>query len=198
MSAPLDVAELEARTRALLASDRVTEPTRRVLRARLDQQTQPPRAFSADQMRTLHAVCLRLLPEPDLVGRIGLAGRLDARLADGVARGWRHAQAPDDLTLHRLGLDEMERQAWAGAGGRFADLDDQAQDRLLSHAREGRSLDAAVPLDIWFEELLNALVELFYAHPLVQVAIGYDGMADAAGFQAVSLADVAAEARSDG
>jgi hypothetical protein len=38
-------------------------------------------------------------------------------------------------------------------------------------------------------------VELHYAHPLVQVSIGYDGMADAHGVQAVGLAEVAQDAR---
>jgi len=54
---------------------------------------------------------------------------------------------------------------------------------------------ASVDAARWFEELLCALVELHYAHPLVQVSIGYDGMADAHGVQAVSLAGVAHDAQ---
>ena len=188
-----DLSALEARTRALLASDRVTEPTRRVLLERLDTAVAPPRALSPAQMRTLQACCLRMIPEPELVERIDLAGRLDARLADAVPRGWRYAEAPDDLSLHHAGLKALDAAAMADAGAAFCDLDAADQDRLLRAACAGQ-LTGAVPLDRWFEELLSALVELYYAHPLVQLAIGYDGMADAQGVRAVSPQTIAEEA----
>ena len=79
------------------------------------------------------------------------------------------------------------------AGERFAALGSDGQDRLLQAASEGRPCDAGVALDIWFKELLSQLAELYYAHPLVQVAIGYDGMADAHGVQAISPAAIALE-----
>ena len=190
-----DLSALETRTRALLASDRVTEPTRRVLLERLETAVPPPRALSPAQMSTLRACCLRMIPEPELVERIDLAGRLDARLADAVPRGWRYAEAPDDLSLQRAGLDALDAaaKAEAEAGVAFADLRAADQDRLLHAACEGE-LHGDIPLDRWFEELLSALVELYYAHPLVQLAIGYDGMADAQGVQAVSPQTIAEEA----
>ena len=190
---PEDLAALETQTRALLAGDRVTEPTRRVLLERLDAPVPAPRALSAEQMRTLDACCLRLIPEPELVARTALAARFEAHLADGVPRGWRYAEAPEDLALHRSGLDAMAAAARAQDDRGFADLDAEAQDRLLQAASEGR-LPADVPLARWFEELLTALAELYYAHPLVQVSIGYDGMADAHGVQAVSPQAIAREA----
>ena len=188
-----DLTALEARTRAMLASDRVTGPTRRVLLERLDTAVPPPRALSPAQVSTLRACCLRLIPEPELVERIDLAARLDARLADAVPRGWRYAEAPDDLRLQRAGLDALDAAAQAHAGAAFADLDAAEQDRLLGLAREG-GLTGEAPLERWFEELLSALTELCYAHPLVQVAIGYDGMADAQGVLAVSPQAIAEEA----
>ena len=189
-----DIADLEARTRALLASDRLTEPTRRALQARMAPPHGSPRAFTAEQFRTLQAVCLRLIPEPALVSRVGLAARLDARLADATPRGWRHAEAPDDLTLFREGLATLEQLVQARGGEHFDMLYPDSQDALLQDACEGRPAGAGVPLDLWFEELLSQLVELYYAHPLVQVAIGYDGMADAYGVVAISPRAIA-EAR---
>ncbi len=185
---------LEARTRALLASDRLTEPTRRVLTARLERRPGPPRALSAGQMLTLHAVCLRAIPEPELVTRVQLAEAYDARLADAVPRGWRYAEAPDDLSLQRAGLDALDAAALTRSGRRFAELDAAEQDALMTAACAGE-LDGpqAAPLARWFEELMNALAELYYAHPLVQVSIGYDGMADAHGVAAVSPQAIAEE-----
>ncbi len=201
MSGPAPVGEpiaiLEARTRALLQSGALTEPTRVALQARLDLQFQPGELLSATQRRTLQAVCLRLIPEPDLVQRMDLAGAFEAKLAAGSGRGWRYAAAPDDGVLHVAGLDALNAAALGRHGDGFADLDPERQDALLNAASDGEA-----PMDLaperWFEELLTALAELFYAHPLVQVSIGYDGMADAHGVRAVGLQAVAAEADSLG
>ncbi len=191
-----DMPALEARTRALLDGDRLSAPTRRVLKARLEHRPGPPRVLSPGQMRTLEAVCLRAIPEPELVGRVQLAAAFEARLADAVPRGWRYAAAPDDLSLQRAGLDAMDAAAQAQGGGGFADLDDPAQDALMKAACAGELESASgAPTDVWFEELLNALAEIYYAHPLVQVSIGYDGMADAHGVQAVSPQAIAEETR---
>ena len=188
---------LETRTRALLAADTLTEPTRRALTDRLDWTPGPLRVLSPDQMRALEAVCLRLIPDPALVERIALAARLEARLADGVPRGWRYAQTPDDLTLYCAGLDALDAAAKDRHGHAFAELAPDAQDALLKAACSG-DLKASVLLDRWFEETLSALVEHYYAHPLIQVSIGYDGMADAHGVSAVSPAAIAEEARARG
>ncbi len=142
--------------------------------------------FDTVQMQTLRAVSARLIPAPDLAEAIDLAGALDAALAQGEGDGWRYAETPPDRQLHAKGLDTLNAAALARFGSPFSDLNPERQDALLSAA----SVDAAR----WFEELLCALVELHYAHPLVQVSIGYDGMADAHGVQAVGLAEVAKDA----
>ena len=190
-----DLAALETRTRALLASDRLTLPTREALQRRLDVPVEPVDLLSATQRRTLEALCPRLIPEPALVRRIGLARRFEALLAKGSGRGWRHADAPDDVALNRDGLAALDAGARDLHGRAFADLAARDQDALLSALCEGRLEAACDPrLYRWFEEMLTALVGLYYAHPLVQVSIGYDGMADAQGVSAVGLKAVAAEA----
>jgi hypothetical protein len=186
--------DLVARTERLLASDRLTAPTRAALRTRLDQRFDRPRLFDDGQMRTLRAVSRRLIPDPDLARAVDLAGALDADLADGEGDGWRYADAAPDQRMYALGLDALNAAAVAQVGLPFSDLEPQNQDRLLAAAASGALESPGVDAARWFEELLCALVELYYAHPLVQVAIGYDGMADAHGVQAVSLAEVARDA----
>jgi hypothetical protein len=44
-----------------------------------------------------------------------------------------------------------------------------------------------LPAQRFFEELLAEAVECYYSHPLAQEEIGYVGMADAHGWQAISL-----------
>ena len=194
-SAPESLQALEARTYALLQSDALTRPTRNALLARLDQRFEPADLLSAGQRRTLEAACLRLIPEPELVRRIALCAAFESKLVQGSGRGWRYVDAPADPVLHLAGLDALDAAARAGGGSTdFAELDGETQDALLKAACEGASPMDAAPLSRWFEELLTGLTELYYAHPLVQVSIGYDGMADADGVRAVGLQAVAAEA----
>ena len=196
MTAPDD---LLARTRRLIDGDRLTAPTREALKARLERVHGTPRTFDPGRMATLRAAAARLVPEPDLAEAVDLAGALDAQLAESPGDGWRYADQPPDVELHRLGLEALDAAARSRFASGFAASAGEQQDELLKTAADGGlALPGAPNSARWFEELLSALVELHYAHPLVQVAIGYDGMADARGFQAVGLAAVAAEARRDG
>ncbi len=194
MAAPVTaLGDLVARTERLLTSDRLTEATRAVLRARMDQRYGPPQLFDEAQMQTLRAVIARLIPAAELVDVVDPAGALDAALVQDEGDGWRYADAPPDQRLHAIGLDALNATALFRFGSSFSDLSPKRQDDLLSLAAAGDPATVGVEAGRWFEELLCALVELYYAHPLVQVSIGYDGMADARGVQAVGLAEVAHE-----
>ncbi|WP_174291751.1 hypothetical protein [Sphingomonas bacterium] len=167
---------LRAQADALLASDRLTAPTRAALSARLAWRRSSPRALTARQLAVLDAVAWRLVPLGPLEEVVDLAGRLEADVADGPGDGWRYAAMPVDGIALAAGLDRLEADT-------FLDGDDAERDRLLEVARTGVA-DWPVPSDLWFEEVLARLVQLAYAHPLVQLSIGYDGMSDAAGFPA--------------
>lgn len=185
-----DEADLDRRARVLLASDRVTAPTQRALLARLDAAPAPTRTFDARRLAVLAAAAARLTPFPGLEARLDLAARLDAMLADEPGDGWRYADSPPDVELHRAGLDGLDSAAQALRGAGFVELDDAGRDAILAAAQKGEPLGPpwAAPPARWFEEVLAALTELAYGHPLVQVAIGYDGMADARGWQGGALA----------
>ena len=179
----LDREGLETRVRALLASDRVTAQTRRALLERLERKPGSPSELSSEQMRTLHAAAGRLVPLEGLEAALDLAGRFEAELAGGPGDGWRYAEMPADAQAHALGLDALDATAKVAHGRAFADLDGASQDALLGDVQGGRPAGPAwaVSPRLWFEELLAGLSRQAYAHPLVQVAIGYEGFADAHG-----------------
>ncbi len=176
--------DLAAQAEALLASDRVTAPTRRVLKARLRAGPQAPRALDAARFAILRAAAERLVPLGTLADRVDLAGRFDAQLADGPGDGWRHADAPPDLQALRVLLDALDLHA--GRSG-FVVASAERRDALLREAQVGG--EGWPPFTAHaFADLLAGLCHLAYAHPLVQLDIGYDGMADAHGFQDVDPA----------
>lgn len=174
---------------ALLATDLVTPPTRHALAKRLERlPPSEPRFFDAAAFRTMRAVCAKLIPQPEPF--IDLAAALDARLADGPGDGWRYSSLPPDGELHGAGAAGIDEAASLRFGRGFAELPADEQDSVLRLIEAG-----AAPGSVWaqidgaryFEELLAALVDIFYAHPLAQGEIGYAGMADARGWTLIGL-----------
>jgi gluconate 2-dehydrogenase gamma chain len=174
---------LIADTQALLRSDRVTEPTRRALMARMTLAEGMPRCFSEPQRMTLRAVAGRLVPLEALADLLALAERYEADLTQGPGDGWRYADLPEDSQVAARGLDALDAVALSVFGEAFHALSAERQDELLADVQAGRPRGAAWPFSPqrWFEETLAAIARLAYSHPVVQVAIGYDGFADAHG-----------------
>ena len=159
---------------ALLASDKLTAPTRNALADRLAWQRGELRVLSVEQMAMLDSVARQLVPLGALDGMVDLAGRFEADLAEGTGDGWRYAAMPGDAEAIVAGLDRV-------AADGFADMGGGQRDAYLEQVRTG--IDGwPVGSALWFEEVLARLVQLAYGHPLVQLSIGYDGMADANGF----------------
>ncbi len=180
--------------RALLETELVTEPTRGVLQARLEEdETYAARFFDAGEFTTLAAVCARLIPRSSESLTIHVAREIDRRLAEGKGNGWRYGEMPRDEIAYRLGLrgiDESARDLFKRA---FCELDEDAQLAILSAVQRGTVIGDAwqtIPCRRFFEELLVEAAELYYSHPLAQEEIGYVGMADARGWQSVGLNDL--------
>ncbi len=176
--------------RALIASDLVTPPTRRALRERMRRQPVQPRFFEPHAFRVIGAACDRLIPQPERERPIDLARALDCRLAEGSGDGWRYAKMPPDRQMHArgpVGLDETAR-AMFGCG--FAQALGAERDAVLHAVQSGKALGqvwAEMDAACYFEELLALIVDIYYAHPLALEEIGYVGMADAHGWQAIGL-----------
>ena len=175
-----------ATLQALLESDRVTEPTRDALRARLLEPERTRTFFTPDEFALLEVVSSRLISQ--LHG--SLAAQIDARLAKGEGKGWRFDALPPDTDMYQLGLRGLNELAQSQRGSSFAELSPLEMDELLGSVQRGE-----VSGGVWetlsavrfFEEVLTELTELHYSHPLAQLEIGYTGFADAHGWQRVGL-----------
>ena len=176
--------------RALLETDLVTEPTRKALRARLDDDCYVLRFFDEASFLTLRAVCARLLPQPERTPEINVAVCIDRRLAENTSDGWRYNTMPPDKDAYRRGLQGLDESARELYGSGFITLDADRQDEVLRLVQRGE-----VASQTWrtlspirfFEELLAEVTEIYYSHPLAQEEIGYVGMADARGWQNINL-----------
>lgn len=170
---PTDRSRLET----LLHSDAVTEPTRQVLLARLDERFEP-QFFDAAEFAFLRAVSLRLVPHDP--AEMDLAGRVGARLARGETDGWRFDACPPDGESHRRLLRALPPD--------FVDLSGDAQDAALHQLQHN--------LPFAFEELLAELTEGYMSHPLTQLRLGCLSFADALGWHQIGLNE--AEPREEG
>jgi len=176
--------------RALIESDLVTPPTRRALRERLQTRPGPPRFFGSQEFAVIKAAAARLIPQPERERPIDLAAELDARLADGTGDGWRYAKMPPDREMHSLGVAGFDESAQSMFGCGFAALAGADQDSVLRAVQSGKAQGqpwAAMDSACYFEELLALLVDIYYAHPLALEEIGFAGMADGHGWQAIGL-----------
>jgi hypothetical protein len=177
--------------RSLIESDLLTSPTRHALRRRLHKPAVvDPQFFRPADFATVSAVCDRLIPQRERTRPIDLAGALDTRLAEGGGDGWRYAAMPSDAEMHVAGIAGIEQAASALFGGGFTHLSEPEQDAVLLAVQRGAaagSVWAAMDAALYFEELLALVVDIYYAHPLASEEIGYTGMADAHGWQAIGL-----------
>ena len=179
--------------RNLLGTSLVTDATRAALHERLERSAvEEPRSLSPEAFLTLRAVCGRLIPQPERGdgGMVDIAGAIDRELAEGKGNGWRYASLPPDGEAYEAGLRGVGKTARAMFGAPFRSLDPARQDAVLAAMQAGAAPGptwASMPANRFFEELLVLATETYYAHPLAQEEIGYAGMADAAGWQAIGL-----------
>ncbi len=149
-----------------------------------------PRFFDWHAFAIVRAACDQLIPQRERERPIDVAGALDARLADGAGDGWRYAEMPPDAMMHAMGAAGLDQTAYAMFKSGFASLMSAERDAVLAAVQAGETagevwqeMDAAR----YFEELLALIVDIYYAHPLALEEIGYVGMADAHGWQAIGL-----------
>jgi len=180
----------EGTVRALLDTDQVTDATRQALTERLNKQPQASRFFSETEYTLLKTICERLIPQPDRVTPIDIAGGIDERLAGGKSDGWRYDTMPADGDAYRAGLRGVEESAQVLFGHPFQQLTSEQQEDVLRQVQTADAPGATwdqLPAERFFEELLAEAVGGYYSHPLAQEEIGYVGMADVPTWQHVQL-----------
>ncbi len=180
---------------ALIDSPRVSAATRAALLTRLEPPAPGP--LTATERATLAAVLKQLIPGS---GEIGLAARVEAGLATGD--GWRPAVLPDDLTAYRTGLAALAHFPALDPdkqGRLLAQLftmpDDPDPTPALTAAPVQREAAApgmvrtlhriapewagwtTVQMRAWMDDLRDAAVRAWVAHPATLASLHYSGIA---------------------
>ena len=161
--AALPVARVPAEYKDFLYGERVSMPTRDVLRHRMEGPPVSEGVLNAAQQRTLRAMLARVVPQ--VRGEeIDLVGFVVARLASGKGDGWRYAVLPEDAQAYREGLDRLIEKG-------FEEMDVEQQDTVLAKlAAKKTSADAR-----WFEEVRGDAVAAYAGHPATLARWGYSG-----------------------
>ena len=171
----LSSSALPPRFVGLMASDRVSDRTRRAM---LNRHFGPAPAdggvLKPSQRAVLSAMIARILPDagdPD-----DLMRRLDMGLASGQGDGWRFAVLPSDAEAWRRGLDEI-----AAMAPKFATLGRDRQDDILSAISQGEWAEpsglSAHAMRLWFQDVVSEVARLWMSLPATWAQIGYDGFA---------------------
>jgi pimeloyl-ACP methyl ester carboxylesterase len=147
-----------------IESDRLSAPTREVIRERMAGPKPAAGLLNAEQERTLRAMLARIVPQRN-ESSVDLAGFVMARVASGKGDGWRYAVLPEDGQAYREGLDRL-------IAANFTDLDEYAQDRLLAAIADEKNSPAAR----WFEDVRADAVAAYVAHPATLARLGYSGL----------------------
>ena len=160
------------------------EATRRVVLDRVEH-VPPIRFFTADEARTLEAICARVIPQDDrdAAHRIPIVPRIDDRLSNGVSDGYRYEDMPPDGEAYRLGIAAIDAMARALYDGRrFLELAPPEQEALLRQLHDGKPEAAheqwrRLPVQRFWLLLVGDCATAYYAHPYAWDEIGFGGPA---------------------
>jgi len=175
---------------SLIHSDRVTEPTRKVLLARLNKTTHAPAFFTLEEFTLLRAVTDCLLAQQADNHLADVAAMIDKRLAAKTGPGWRFDALPADGTAYQTGLKGIAESVLLLHHQNFTDLSREEQNSLLKTVQEGNATGETwkiFPSQLFFTLMLTEATEHFYSCPAAQEEITYTGFADAQGWQVPQL-----------
>jgi len=160
------------------------EKTRQVIDARLALPREP-RFLTADEFRTLDAVCGRIVPQPPNRPPVPLAAMVDAKLYDNSGDGYRDHRLPPLREAWRHGLGGIEAEARRRHNVDFSRLDSPEQDALLGAVQEGNIAAgwSGMPPAVFFaKRLLPDILSAYYSHPTAWNEIGFGGPASPRGY----------------
>lgn len=181
---------------ALMSTNIVSTASKQALQARLDlKPVTEPKFFAPEIFATLQAVSARLIPQTEPERMIDLAGCLDGIVAEGKGNGWRYNEMPADEKTYTLGLYGIDETSIAMFGSSFRLLAYDEQDAVLTCIQTGKAsgyIWDTMSAKLFFEELLAALVELYYSHPYAKEEIGEVAMADVYGWQKTGMNELEA------
>ena len=175
-----------------LNSDALTEPTRKALLERMvkGRAIDSNKFFAPYHFYLLSLICDRLMDQDPEDRIVNIALFIDERLANNTCDGWRYNNMPPDEKMLIRGLEGIYETSIEMYDKIFIALKKEAQIKVLETIQQGNP-----PGNTWktlsakrfFEELLAETSEIFFSHPLVQLQMGYVGMADAGGWAQIGL-----------
>lgn len=164
--------------------------TRRVIDQRL-ATTHEPHFFTADEWRTLDALCQRILPQPTDRPPIPLAALLDAALLDNQTQGFRVDPLPHEGPAWKQALAAFDAEAQELFGMPFHELGPDSRDSLLRRAQAGDLDHAAwgyMPPKLFFaKRILVDVPAMYYSHPTAWSEMGFGGPASPRGYVRMEL-----------
>ena len=144
----------------------------------------PIRFFSETELRTITAVCDRILPQSDRLPerQIPIVNYIDDRLFANRIHGYRFENMPSDQDAYRLLIQVLEATAQTLHELRFEQLNILSQDEILKSIHDGKKLAAQniwnrLPIHRVWELLVQDCISAYYAHPWAWDEIGFGGPA---------------------
>ncbi|MBC7795592.1 MAG: GMC family oxidoreductase N-terminal domain-containing protein [Pyrinomonadaceae bacterium] len=192
----MSLENLESKSFAeLLESEFVTEPTRRVLRERLESKSDyEPQFFTVAEFKTIKALCETLAPS-QAVPCDFVASEIDKRLTTNEGNGWRYAEMPTDGETYQTGLTVLDEESSRLYKSDFAALTLEQRREIITKLRDEARNEAVQTTQSltntestnfstarFLEETITEFAEIFYSHPKVLEEIGYIGFADKQGW----------------
>ena len=163
------------------------DQTRAVIARRL--RDVPPRRFLTEtQFATLDAVCDRVMPQPERGDdKVPIAPFIDAQLHDNRTSGTRYEPLPTMRVCWQRGLDAIEAEAQQRFHRAYVALDPAEQDLILHAMNADETQSPAwgphLPAKKFMRhELLQVIVETYYAHPAAWSEVGCGGPASPRGY----------------
>ena len=166
------------------------EQTRAVIDARLATPLEPI-FFSADEWRTLGAVCDRIMPQPNDRPPVPLPAYVDLKMRKGLLDGYRYAVMPMQGEAWRRGLAALEAAAMGVYDTPFYALSPEGQDGLLGRMQKGELTGEAwgdMPCEMFFaHRVIPDITHAYYATPTAWNEIGFGGPASPRGYVRMAL-----------
>ncbi|MGH6992455.1 MAG: gluconate 2-dehydrogenase subunit 3 family protein [Caulobacteraceae bacterium] len=165
--------------------------TRKVIKKRLERGREPL-FFSAKEMKTLEALCARILPQgEDETVIVPLAMMVDEKMARGRLDGFRHASMPPQGEAWRVGLGALDAEAMEAFAVPFSQLAGASRDLIISKMQKGElSSDewGSMPPERFFKDrVIHDITHAYYSHPKAWSEIGFGGPASPRGYVRTEL-----------
>jgi len=166
------------------------DKTREVIDARLAAEPRPG-FFSAEEWKTLEALCDRVMPQPQRRPRAPLAAYVDRQMLEGKTKGYRLADMPQPPEAWKRALAALDEAAGRRHGRLFALLTEGDQDAMLAQMAEGSFESEAMrgmpSKTFWTSHVIHDVVGAYYAHPSAWSEIGWGGPASPRGYVRMGL-----------